>query len=303
MPVVFAAPYVPPVPPRNPWSGASVSWEGADGSLWSLDPESGVFLLPGVRGLTLPPMDQFTSRLSGGHGQRFRGWSAGPREVFWPLCIFEDTTDEGWLERDAAFWRSLRPDVAGTWTVTHPNGTSRSLKLRLTSDGDKAWDVAPGSRAWTDYGIYLVADQPFWEGQVVGSPVWGQDEAPVDFIPAEGAPDFYLSGASTVGNASLTNPGDVDAPLVWTVTGPTTSVSLTVGGDTIGVPFPVLDGQTLVIDTGAPVALLDGVDVTGQLDAAGFASLPARATTDLGIVMSGTGTVRAEFVPLHERAW
>jgi hypothetical protein len=76
-----------------------------------------------------------------------------------------------------------------------------------------------------------------------------------------------------------------------------------VGGDTIGVPFPVLDGQTLVIDTGAPVALLDGVDVTGQLDAAGFASLPARATTDLGIVMSGTGTVRAEFVPLHERAW
>ena len=310
--IVLVAPYVPPVPPRDPWQGLRFVWEGADGSRWEMQHPSGVRLRPGVRGLTMPPFDQYTSRNAAGHGQRLRGYSAAPRDVFWPVQVWQDEDDIRWLEYDAAFWASLSPERPGTWTVEHPAGTARHLRLRLVDDGDHAWAMRPGAIGWQNYAVTLVADQPFWEGDPVSSPVWGQDESVREFIPAEGAPPFYLSGASTFGSASLTNPGDVESPLVWTVTGPTTNVTLTVGSDVIGVPFPLLEGQTLVIDTGVPRAQLgtvvDGVlvnstDVTGQISPAGFAPVPAGGTVPLGISMSGTGTVQASFVPHFFRAW
>ena len=108
--IVFAVPYAPPVPPRDPWQGVRFTWDGPDGTHWEMQRPSGIRLRPGVRGLTMPPFDQFTSRPAAGHGQRFRGHVAGPREVFWPLQVWEDTDDAAWMEYDAAWWQSLRPE-------------------------------------------------------------------------------------------------------------------------------------------------------------------------------------------------
>jgi len=221
--------------------------------------------------------------------------------VFWPLQVWEDTDDMAWMEYDAAFWASLRPDAYGTWTVEHPNGTTRSLKLRFVDDGDHAWNMRPGEVGWQNYAVTLVADDPFWHGEpVVRS--WGQDEEQRDFIPAGGAPDFYISGASTVGSAAITNRGDVEAWPVWTVTGPTTYVALSVGADTVEVPLTLLEGQTLVIDTGIPRAMLDGVDVTGQVSP-GFAAIPPGQRVPLGINLSGSGRVSVQITPRFYRAW
>jgi hypothetical protein len=128
---------------------------------------------------------------------------------------------------------------------------------------------------------------------------------------------FHISDGRTVDEAQMTNPGDVDAWPVWAINGPTTSVDLGVGGSVVEVPFAIADGERLVIDTnpteqvaylgdvdpGNAFAVLSGADVTEDLGAADFAPIPADATTDLSIDMTGTGIVAARIIPGYWGAW
>jgi hypothetical protein len=303
--MVYAAPYVPPAPPRNPWTGVKMTWRGWDGTAWPLTHQSsGVILGPGVRGLTEPQFAQYTSDAPGVHGQRFRGYRTEAREVFWPITVWEDSDDIGWLEYDSAFWNTMRVDKEGTWEVIHPLGTKRSLKLRFVDDGDVAWDQPPGFRRWAKYGVTFVADDPFWSGDQVSSPVWGQAESPIPFTGEDdSAPEFYIGPASTINTASLNNTGDVAAWPVWEITGPITSASITLDGGTIGIPFPLQTGEKLVIDTGVPRAVSGGEDVTGMLNPFEFTPIPAQSEVPVSISMVGSGTVQAKFTPRYFRAW
>lgn len=303
--IVFAAPYTPPQPPPPPWPGVRHVWTGADGVSWEFsDPASGVRLAPGARGFTMPAFERYSSTAAGVPGSRHLGHRAKEREVFWPLQIFHDTSSQAWLDYDAAFWRGLRPDDEGTWTVIQPNGRSRSIRLRLADDGDPSWEFAPGLIGWAAYGVTLIADDPYWRGDPVISPRWGQGYDDLPFTGTlDAGPPFFIARASTIATAHLRNPGDVQAWPVWTITGPTTEVALVVGGQEIGVPFPVLEGQTLTIDTGVPIALLDGEDVTGLLDPHEFAPIPPGESAELALTMSGTGTVQASFATRYGRAW
>lgn len=303
--VVYAAPYAPPAPPPDPWPGIRHIWTGADGVSWEFsNPASGARLAPGARGFTMPPFERYISTAAGVPGSRYLGYRAAPREVFWPVQIFQDTSSQEWLDYDAAFWRGLSPDVPGTWTIIQPNGRSRSIRLRLAEDGDPAWEFAPGLIGWATYGVTLIADDPFWRGNPIVSPRWGQglDDPPFTGY-ADAGPPFFIARASTIATARLTNPGDVEAWPLWTITGPTTAVTLRVGTDEVGVPFPLLDAQTLTIDTGVPIALLDGDDVTGLLAPHEFAPIPPGGDADIHLSMSGAGTVQAAFDTRYLRAW
>ena len=76
--------------PAPPGGGASVAgvamtWTGGDGSSWDLTRRSdGVWLMPGFRGLRMPPLDRFVSDSPSVDGSRWRGNRVLEREVFWP---------------------------------------------------------------------------------------------------------------------------------------------------------------------------------------------------------------------------
>jgi len=300
----WAAPSAPPAPPANPWPGVSMSWHGTNGTAWDLcSDESGVRLAPGVTGLTTPPRDRYTSQSAGVPGSRNRGGRTAEREVFWPLAVWEQSGTAAWLEYDAAFWASLNPRSTGVWRVTPPSGQWRELTCRPTGDGNKAWDFAPGLVGWTKYGVYLVAEDPFWYGPEITSPLW-TSAAPVDFIPPGGGPPYHPGSATTIDSAKLTNPGDEVAWPTWTVTGPVDSVQVSVDGHSVGYG-ELIEGDVLVIDTDPRVqtATLNGVDVTGDLDSYDFAPIPAGETVPLDIVMVGGGTLQASYRPRYDRAW
>lgn len=327
-PIVYAVPYVPPAPPPDPWRGVAMRWDGPDGTSWSMcGPRSGgIRLLAGVRGLTEPPRQTFIDETAGIAGGRWRGHRDLVREVFWPISVWQDTDSVAWLDYDAAWWRSLDPDVPGRWVVTHPAGTERHLLCRFVDDGDPAWESAPGMRAWARYGVTLVAVDPYWRGEQVARSWSGAELTGPGFFGTSGGPTYHIGRGSTLASAEVTNPGDVPAHPVWWVQD-VNAVNLSVGGGVIEVPA-VADDRLLVVDsdptslsaievaappTGMPPAereawvaerLPTGDDRTVDLGSGTtWGAIPARGTTSLGIDMSGTGTVGVRFIPRYRRAW
>ncbi|MFT4282381.1 hypothetical protein [Microbacterium sp.] len=302
MVIVLASP-TPVVAPDG--SSVEMTWTGWDGSVWSLhDGIQGVMMeARGLVGLHNPPITKFESQARGIPGSRLRGWRAGKRPVKWPVMVERRSRAEDWFTAYDAFFNSIHPLNEGVWAVT-VNGHTRTLRLTGEFDGDHAYQVDPLLLEWAQYDVVLEAAQPFWEGEKIAPDPWSAGE-PVDFIDEDGAPSFHLSESSTFANATVDNPGDVDAFPVWTFRGPFDEVSVTVDGKTLAVPFELVEGSVLRVDTDPRrlSAVLDGVDARRDLGFQSYGPVPAKGTSKITIGASGTGSVAMELTPLYFRAF
>lgn len=302
--MVFILTYAPAPPALPPVKLVPFrqEWVGWDGSVWDLSTGSrGVLLtLGGLAGWHMPQFEQYKSQSRAIPGHRRRGSRALGRNVVWPLFVHGDTTDE-WLERDADFWRTIHPDLEGVWRVHSPRGT-RELRLTGRFDSDHAYPRDPSAYGWARYVVELEAAQPYWTGAAVEQQFMAPN--PQDFFGA-GAPPFTISRGATFASASISNPGDVAAYPVWTLVGPLAAVEVGVGGTLIDVPFDVLVGETLVIDTDPrnQTATLNGVDVSEDLGFQSFAPVEPGQERSLTITATGTGSVAVSLVPLYFRAF
>jgi hypothetical protein len=317
MVLAFAAPYAAPSPARS-WIGLQMTWTGWDGSVWDLTSAAeGVVMMAGVRGLTMPPVVHYKTSYATVPGANWRGHTVDPREVFWPIQVFSDNGSQAWVERERAFWKTMRPVKTGVWSVTHPSGEQRHLDCRFVDDGQQAFSIDPAIVGWSNYGITMVADKPFWRGTPQGRE-WAAGGALPFFHEAAPGASFTISPSNAAGTAHMHNPGDVDTYPVWELTGPIDSASVGIPGRTIGVPFAIAAGKILIIETdptkqvatlydhtgsGATRVLTNPVDKTTNLTAPVFAALPADENATLAVTMAGTGNVRAVITPLYLRAW
>jgi hypothetical protein len=317
MALVYAAPYVPVAPPRL-WEGLQMTWTGWDGSLWNLTTIAhGAVMMAGVRGLSMPPVQHYLTTYASVDGARWRGNTIEPREVFWPIQIFHDASSQAWIDRERAFWRTMRPGKTGVWTVILPSGEKRHLDCRFSDDSQQAFNLDPVAVGWNNYGINLVAHQPFWRGERVRN-AWKSEADPIPFFPTEEIRHFTISPSNGLSDATVTNPGDVVAYPVWEVYGPCLTAHVGIYDELIEIPFAVDAGKVLIIDT-APTAqtaflysytgtgpsrvLSDPVDKISALGAADFCPLPADDTTAVNLIMDGTGSMAVEFTPHYLRAW
>ena len=325
MPLIALAgsvtPPVPPTPPppteggpgeASPWGELEVGWTGWDGSTWVLSsPDSPVWLTPGgTRGLNMPPVDRFTSSSPAVAGARWRGYRVGERSVFWPLFVYGDSTAE-WRDVDRAWWATMRPDAPGTWTVGQPDGTRRYLTCRYDGDNDHVFTRDPFGVGWVLYGIDLVAEDPFWRGELVRRTFTAAASAP--FYGGTGgtgyAPPYVISPNTSTATATMPNDGDEPAWPRWTVNGPFTTATVGVAGQSIGIPFSLPAGKWLAIDS-RPDRLTavdsDGVDRVDDLGAVSFGAIPPGAEVPVSITVPGSTsatTVEVEIEPLYYRAW
>ena len=295
------------------WVGLRPTWTGFDGSVWRLTDLSGGVVLTrgGVRGMSMPPVVRFTPVVSPAlHGTRNRGFRVNERDVFWPLYINHPTSSAGFIARDAAFWATMRPDQTGVWSITAPDGTTRSLTCRFMDDGNKAFDMLPSITGWTTYGVTLVAEAPFW----LGTPVVRTFQAvnpltPPPYPTSASSPPYvlYLSAGQTLQAATARNAGDVEAWPVWRLSGPFTSASVGVGAAQVVVPFVVAAGRyvTLNSDPASFTATMDdGTDVTNLLGQSGWASVPPGGEASLNLsIVGGAGSVSVTLTPRFLRAW
>lgn len=303
MPIVFAAPLS--ASDGGPVLGLPrrMTWVGADGSVWPLTRPEAVNprMRPGVKGLQMPQMTVFETSTPLVPGVDLTGYAIPKRLVYWPLA-FRAPTAAQWAADHAAFFDSFHPIKPGTWRVGEGK-QARTLQLTGVFDGGYSFDHDPFVTGSAVIGVELVAPRPLWRGLAVKREFSSEDGQ--DFIGPDGAPDFNISAAATFQKATIDNPGNEPAYLVWTVKGPADVVRLGVNGATIEVPFPIPAGSTLVIDTdpAGQYATLNGVDVTRQLGFQEFAPVPAGGVSPLQITAAGAGTVIASLVPLYWRAF
>lgn len=301
---IFASLPAPPPPRVSPWQTLVVVWVGWDGSVWNLNSGAeGVRLLKdGVEGLHFPPITKWSSSSPVVPGKRSRGWQSDAREVFWPVQI-RGASSEAFRELYDAFFTTIHPDRAGEWMV-RAGEQVRRLRLTGTFDTSHNDPLDPYLRGRAVYGVTLEAEQPYWEGESFSVGPWLAADG-VDFFDPGGSPLFHISSSHTAASAEMTNPGDVDAYPVWTVTGPMSDIELGVGTRIIDVPFAVADGEVLVIDTDPRniTATVNGVDATEDLGFQSFAPIPAKATTPLHVEATGEGSITVSLTPLYFRAF
>lgn len=309
---IFSGPPGAPAGIRpSQWVGLTVTWTGYDGSVWDFNNiDGGVFLdRAGVEGLHFPPLTKYRSTARGIPGNRVRGWRAEAREVFWPIHVWGDSSEE-WLTRNESFLSTIHPDKPGTWTVKASGRPARSLQLTGVFDESHSYPVDPVNTGWAKYGITLEASQPYWEGELITRGPWKAPD-PVPFFPG---PPFTISGGAAFGSAVIPNPGDVEVFGKWRAKNALTSIELGVGDAIIEVPFDVADGEMLVIDTDPrrPTALLGpipaegepfvGDDMRAELGLQDYAPVPVGASVPLHVEATGTGEITYELTPLFFRA-
>lgn len=302
--VVYGAPPAPEPPSSPLWEGLTHTWTGWDGTTFDLTAgTAGVYLLlDGVTGMHLPEFDQYLDEYAGVDGGRYRGDRTRVRQPSWTIGIFGDNS-RLWRARDTAFWKTIHTRRPGMWTVTDPDGRSRSLLCRLRSSGEHEYSSDPMYAGLALYPVELLAEQPYWTGAPVQSPVWRQP-AGVPFTgPTDAAPAYHLARAATSASATLKNEGDVDADLVHVVKGPVESVVIGAAGGTVAFG-QVNDGSVLRINTDPtyPIATLDGTDVTEHVVPWDPAPIPAGETTQLDITLVGAGSLQSSFIPRYWRA-
>lgn len=316
------------------WRGLRVRWIGYDGTTWDLtDWASGVFLYAaGVRGFNQPKYQIFRAESGALDGSRRRGSRALAREQFWPIMVSDTETSQGFIDRDSAFWETMEPDLPGVLEVEQPGGEVRSMRLAYLDDGDHELPEDPVLAGMAVYGIKMEADEPLWRGRpIVQRWVAG---VLVDFSDPTGSPNvFHISEGSTLSNAIMPNPGQARAWVEYMVFGPTTSLDIGPGTRLVEIPFAVAADRVLVVDSAERTAVEVDAPPTGpggaalpdeqqvafvraQVDAGTYvdrtvelgggtrwASVPRRGQTTITANMVGTGTVRAELVPLYRRPW
>lgn len=329
--IIYGAPSVAPVDSAPSWSGTPMTWS-AKGLEFSLtDRAAGIYLRPGVRGLGSTTTERVFTSSPAVAGSKHEGVTTLDREVFWPLRIWHNGGSAEWMLRDRAFWSTMDPADTGLWTVTHPTGEHRSLRLRFVSDGDHTTERNPLRLGWDTYGVTLVAEQPFWEGPPVVKSWKNRTYAP--FFDPTGPQLVNIAPGSDISRARIDNPGDVESYPRWYIDGETTSAAVGVGGVVVRVPFAVPAGKCLIIESepdliGATlydislielslpadqrkkpservigVDLVNPVDMSAELGEADFAPIPAGSSVPLSLELTGAGAVEAMLPTRYRRPW
>lgn len=308
MPILLAKP-VPHVIEEaiQAWQAFGVIWHGCDGSVWDMvDPTSGVVLTPdGTRGLGMPTFDRWTTSSPALPGSRYQGSRTQERTWMWPIFIYSSTDSLDYLAKESAFWASVRPDVKGTIELKHPTGKSRFLDLRFVDDSGVTFGMDPSQNGWAVYAVNMVADdQPYWYSNTITRTF--QAPSDVDFFESSGGV-FFISPGGTTDDASIPNPGDVNAWCIWTVTGSHGGCVLSVGGGSLTLPA-MADGVTWTIDTRPDQ--MTAVDQDGADQSADItwnpAPVPPGEEVTLTIDLTSPDdevSVRCELTPLHFRAF
>jgi hypothetical protein len=300
-----------------------VVWRGWDGSEWALhDPNGGVVMLrDGVEGLHMPKFKQYVRTSPAVPGQVFTGSIAEPRSLFFKVLVWEEGTSGQWVERDRAFWHSMHPAREGILTISPAGaGSRRSIAARLVPDNYQ-FPIDPGLARWAEYPVTLIADDPFWRGETVRAG-WLAASTGEEFYEETGPHLINIGPGHTTAGAVVPNMGDEPAWPVWTIIGPGSDAHVGVGANVVDVPFTVVAGKALVIDTdprvrtaieytytpptgyGAPEVLTGPVDRTADLTGdVNFAAIPPGASSPVNIAITGTGAIRVELVPRYWRAW
>jgi hypothetical protein len=229
----------------------TATWTDPAGTVWPLTDTSlevGFFTISGPAGWHATTYEIVTDPVPRG-GESVRFIRAQPARIVWPIYVGGDTHLE-WLQRHRqirkAFISTLHTGVAGTLQVTRPDGTGRKISCYYESGFE---GQAGEGRLFSKDAITLYCPDGYWSDLSVLSTTRSYVPG-VDFLN----PYPRVSNSLTLGETTLTNPGDVSAWPFWTITGPMTAMTgtNTTTGQEFTLTYPLNAGEQITINTLQP---------------------------------------------------
>jgi hypothetical protein len=207
-------------------------------------------VLAGPTGLDLPPASLIEEEVPFQPGARERTAKILPRNVELPLEVAgADRAAFRALIRTLAY--ALSPARgAGKLRVRIAGGAARDLTCRCLSGFEGDEGLQAGVDTWRDSLLHFRATDPYW-----------YDTAPqlVPFGAGAGAALFFpffpirLLPNAILADVVVTNPGDVEAWPIWHITGPGSTIVLTLTQGTttqsLELDTTLLGGETITVDT------------------------------------------------------
>jgi hypothetical protein len=287
-------------------------WYPGDGGQIVLnDRTAGYRVHKGVTGLGVPDPEFIvdTSPLIDGEFVDDEDVYEVGRRIMLPMTVFgpDNTT---FRSRMKALAGSMNPRKPGFFEVAQADGQRRRIQARYAGglSGDEAKDLG-GDTTWARFALRLYAPDPFWFDPVpvTLTRAYATPSAFFPFGPVSGRP-FRLSSGAVLGDAVLTNPGDITAWPTWTATAPGTAVALDNDdtGEELHLSGTLSGDLVIVTQPGQQSITMGGVDWWDKLT--GTPELWELPPGDTHVSLSLTGaaagsSVSCSFFPRYRSAW
>lgn len=223
----------------------SMTLTGMNGNTISFDDENYVVQV-GTRGFGIPsPILRIDPSASNGGTYRFS--KRDVREIDLPLTILgksrEDT--ESKLRRLSVILRDK-----AVLAVTYENGETWTLDTYLAGGGQTQFG-STGNDYFCQWDLILHAPQPFWQSTAPFSVSIVSSSATRGLLAGSSPKSLAflrVKSSQAFGTVTVTNTGDVNAPAVWTIKGPSTLTTVTLNG--VGFTFgdTISSATTITID-------------------------------------------------------
>lgn len=311
MPILVGAQIVAPsivIPSRpTPAEKLAATWTAPDGSIYQLTDRSvGYWTLANAVAFGAAPLT-LTADANPRGGSTMRHVQPESRQIIWPMHIKGATNTEfkaRWREIGRAFAMTTQPRSDGTLkpgvlTVRWPDGSTRQISAFYQS----GFDGQPGMHWHYDQVVMtLYAEDPYWSDVVQATVTRTFVSDSSTFF----APFLHVSSSQTLGDTTVTNPGDVVAWPTWTITGPATGITATNNdtGESFAVAISLTAGQVLTITTDPPSVIgPTGDSAIGAVnfpDAVLWGLRPGDTSATFDVTGSGAGTsIQLAFFPRY----
>lgn len=258
----------------------AIAWVPASGATIALDDWTRTGLKVGRVGFFAPAYSFLSNTVPEQPGQQLQRVVVGVREVDLPLLI-QGTSITDLRTRLRAVVRAFDPTRGdGILRVTTVDGMGRDLTCRYVSGLEIAETADLSGPTWLEATVVLRAFDPYWYANtpIVSTYTQGSSVLFFPILP------LRIGNTSNFGNPTVTNPGDVSAWPIWTVTGPGSNVLIqnVTTGETLSSYLTLIAGQVLTIDTRPGIKSVTREDGSNQ-----FATLSSTST----LWEIGTGNV------------
>lgn len=234
-----------PVPAPDLGGLAVVDPDGLEHSLSDGNP---LFVLLGLEGLHMPPVDLVEENVPRQPGGRLREVRFLAREIDLPLRLLAASPAAlASATRTLLGWFNPARATAPVLRFTAPDGAQREIAVRYVKGLDFHDDLGAWRTDWRTV-VVLRAHDPFWYDRSERGDTYRLGGWQDRFFPL---PPVRLTPSTVFAAPTIANEGDADVWPVWTIAGPGTNpiIRNLTTGKALTLAGTLAAGQTLTIDT------------------------------------------------------